>query len=163
MSTVLHKLTKVVHPRGKRVGRGYSSGKGKTSGRGQTGQRARNHVAGGFEGGQTKFVIRLPFLRGKQFRSSRVKPTSLNISQIDKFFDTNAVITLDGLKEKNLVSNKVKVVKVLSYGLTTKAFVFDGPFKFSRKALEKITKAGGSVKESAPSEQAESPKSTDSE
>lgn len=146
MATSINKLTKIVHTKGKRVGRGYSSGKGKTSGRGQTGQRARNHVSPGFEGGQTKFVIRLPFLRGKQFRTYAIKPTSLNLAQIDAHYTASESITIASLKEKDLISNRVKKVKFLGYGELTKALTFEDAFIYSAQAIAKIEKAGGSVK-----------------
>ena len=54
------------HKAERRVGRGHGSGRGKTAGRGTKGQKARTggSIHRAFEGGQTRLVKRLPFVRG---------------------------------------------------------------------------------------------------
>ena len=66
----LHKLSRIVAGKKKRVGRGYGSGKGgHTTGRGAKGQKVRNRVRPAFEGGQLPLVRRLPRRGG--FRSRK--------------------------------------------------------------------------------------------
>ena len=64
----LHKLSRIVAGKKKRVGRGYGSGKGgHTTGRGAKGQKIRGRIPAIFEGGQLPLIRRLPRKGG--FRS----------------------------------------------------------------------------------------------
>lgn len=129
----------------KRLGRGESSGLGKTSGRGHKGQKARSggYHKVGFEGGQMPLQRRLP-KRG--FRSLNKK--LFCVMNLDRFdcFEKDAEIDLKLLKEKGLVKKNIKKfgLKILGNGelknpLTIKAH------HFSKSALEKIEKAGGTA------------------
>jgi large subunit ribosomal protein L15 len=97
-----------------RVGRGIGSGFGKTCGRGHKGQKSR---AGGFhkigfEGGQMPIQRRLPkrgFSMLNKFRSSKIRLSNLNLIQ-----ENNINILV--LKNNNIISNKIKKVKIYKSG-----------------------------------------------
>ncbi len=130
----------------KRVGRGLGSGRGKTSCRGENGQNKRS--GGGprplFEGGQMPLMRRLP-KRG--FHNMFEKTYSIiNVSDLE-VFDEGTVVTADLLKQKRILSKIEKDgVKVLGNGNLTKKLTVKAN-KFSSTAVEKITKAGGSIEE----------------
>ena len=127
----------------KRVGRGPGSGLGKTAGRGNKGAQSRSGYKQkrGFEGGQMPLHRRLP-KRGF-FNPFRVEYAVVNLDDLAARFAAGAVITPEVLRAERLVTTK-QPIKVLARGeiavaLTVKAH------KFSGKAAEKITAAGGSV------------------
>ena len=68
--------------RRKRVGRGIGGKGGKTAGRGTKGQKARNTVAGGFEGGQMPLQQRVPKLKGFN-NPFRVEYQALNLDVLE--------------------------------------------------------------------------------
>jgi len=124
-----------------RRGRGHGSGNGKTAGRGHKGQRSRSGSGGkvGFEGGQMPLYRRLP-KRGFNCRNSK-EIIAINVALLN-VFDDNAIVDIDALKQKGLVSNPRDGVKILGNGdlkkkLTVKVNLF------SASAVEKITAAGG--------------------
>lgn len=126
----------------KRVGRGEGSGSGVTSGRGHKGQKSRSGFRRkrGFEGGQMPLHRRVP-KRGF-FNPFRVEYAVVNLDALAEAFQPGTVVTPDVLREHGLVRASAKLVKVLARGdietaLTVKAH------KFSQKASEKITAAGG--------------------
>ncbi len=126
-----------------RVGRGIGS-TGKTCGKGQKGQKARSGMMGrmGFEGGQTPMYRRLP-KRGFNNHNFATVVANVNVGQLDTF-DDGTEITVDILKMRGLVKGQFDVVKILGNGelqkkLTVKAHAF------SKGALEKIQKAGGTA------------------
>lgn len=127
----------------KRLGRGIGSGIGKTSGRGTKGQNSRSGggVRVGFEGGQMPLTRRLP-RRGFNNSQFRKEYNVINVSDL-KDFKENTVVTVELLKEKNMISKIAPYgLKVLGNGnlevaLTVKAA------KFSQSAMQKIAKAGG--------------------
>ncbi len=129
----------------KRVGRGPGSGLGKTAGRGHKGARSRSGYTAkpGFEGGQMPLHRRLP-KRGftnifkKEYRI-------ISLSSLDKF-EAGAVIDRQALLDAGLIRETDELVKVLANGEITKAVTVDLD-KISRAAGEKITAAGGTVKE----------------
>lgn len=126
----------------KRVGRGIGSGKGKTCGRGHKGQKAR---AGGFhkvgfEGGQMPIQRRLPkfgFTSRKQLCSDELRSGALNAF-------TGEVITLKLLKEKGLLKNTVRHVKVFNQGEITGQVRIKG-IRVAASVKAMIEKMGGSV------------------
>ncbi len=102
----------------KRVGRGIGSGLGKTCGRGHKGQKSRSggfHKVG-FEGGQMPLQRRLP----KSGFNSRVKQYSaqVRLDEISKLDFTE--ITLDILKQNNIISSKARTVKLINSGKLSK-------------------------------------------
>jgi len=128
----------------KRVGRGIGSGFGKTCGRGHKGQKSRSGGFSkvGFEGGQMPLQRRLP----KVGFSSRVSiiTSQVTLSEIDKLEETE--ITIDVLKQHNLVTKNIKRVKVMLSGEITRAVTLSG-IKATKGALAAIEAAKGSVNE----------------
>jgi large subunit ribosomal protein L15 len=126
-----------------RVGRGEGS-KGKTAGRGTKGTKARKNVPVTFEGGQMPIHMRLPKLKGFRNRF-RTEYAVVNVGDLTKVFPEGGTIGVDELVAKGLV-RKNTLVKVLGDGeLTAKVDIT--AHKFSGKAREVITAAGGSVTE----------------
>ncbi len=131
-----------------RVGRGIGSGKGKTSSRGHKGQKSRSGVAiKSFEGGQMPLYRRLPKRGFKSFKKTEI--AILNLSKIQTIFDkekNNLKNSLDLkiLKEKNLINKKFLQLKILGTGDLKKSVEITANYA-SKKALEKIEKAGGKL------------------
>ena len=128
----------------KRVGRGIGSGIGKTSGRGQKGQNARSGggVRPGYEGGQTPLFKRLP-KRG--FTNIHAHEYAIvNLGDINALFEAGSVVDLEALKKVGLVKKEYEGVKILGNGELDKALTVKA-VKFSKSAVEKISKAGGTV------------------
>ena len=129
--------------RRKRLGRGHGSGLGKTSGKGHKGQRARagHKRKPTFEGGQLRFVQRVP-IRGFN-NYTRKEYLGVNVYQLDVAED-GAELTLDVLRSSGLVRGpKNTLVKILGTGDLTKKITVHA-HKFSASAKEKIEAAGGS-------------------
>jgi large subunit ribosomal protein L15 len=131
--------------RRKVVGRGRGSGHGKTSGRGHKGANARasGGTRPGFEGGQMPLIRRVP-KRGFTF-TPKARYEIVSLERLAGF-PAGAEVTPEKLLEARLVNKKEKPVKILADGdlkhpLTIKAHAF------SRSALEKIKKAGGTALE----------------
>ena len=128
----------------KRVGRGYGSGTGKTSGRGTKGQNAR---AGGgvplwHQGGDTPYYRRMPKLPGfKNF--NRVEYQEVNLEYLSAF-RKNSEVTPEILREVDLINTLSRPVVILGRGELKKPLKVKA-HRFSRKAKEKIEKAGGTV------------------
>jgi len=128
----------------KRVGRGEGSGSGVTAGRGNKGAQSRSgwKAKRGFEGGQMPLHRRMP-KRGfhNLFRKDY---TVVNLDVLEDRFDSGTVITLELLRKDGLVSKSRQPVKVLGRGELSKSLTVQA-HKFSVKAAEKITAAGGTV------------------
>ncbi len=128
----------------KRLGRGIGSGTGKTAGKGHKGQNARSGggVRPGFEGGQMPLIRQLP-KRGWT-NIFKKEYTTINVSDLDRFAE-NTVVTAEMLKATGLVA-KIEPygLKVLGNGNLTKPLTVKAN-KFTKGAVEKITKAGGTV------------------
>ena len=144
------RLSDITIPRGarkkiKRIGRGSGSGHGKTSGKGHKGLKARSGAGGklrlGFEGGQMPLIRRVP-KRGFNSRNKIVKQI-INLRNLEKFKKGDIVDPLK-LKEANIIKNPKKPVKVLGDGEIKKSLTVRA-HSFSRSAVEKIKKAGGSA------------------
>ena len=133
----------------KRLGRGIGSGSGKTGGRGVKGQKSRSGVAiNGFEGGQMPIYRRLP-KRGfnnifaKSFNTVSVGRIQAAIDA--KKLDAKAPVTLEALKAAGVIRKVKDGVRILSDGeLKTKIEVVANGA--SKAAIEKIEKAGGTIK-----------------
>ncbi|MEI9410335.1 50S ribosomal protein L15 [Mesorhizobium salmacidum] len=133
----------------KRLGRGIGSGSGKTAGRGVKGQKARSGVAvNGFEGGQMPLYRRLP-KRGFNniFAKSFVVVSLARIQEaVDaKKLDVKATVTAETLVAAGVIRRVKDGVRVLSDGELKAKLAFDVAGA-SKAAIEKIEKAGGSVK-----------------
>lgn len=124
-----------------RVGRGHGSGAGKTSGRGHGGQKSRS--GGGtriaFEGGQFPLFRRLP-KRGFKCRNSK-EIIHINVKNLDVFPD-GAVVDIQALRSKGLVSNPRDGVKLLGNGEISKKLTVRVNY-YSESAKQKIEAAGG--------------------
>jgi large subunit ribosomal protein L15 len=129
------------HPK-KRIGRGQGSGNGKTAGRGHKGAKSRSgfHYKRGFEGGQMPLHRRVP-KRGFH-NPFRVEYEVVNLDVLAERFDAGTVITPELLREHRLVPNGKAKVKVLARGDIAKKLTVRA-HKFSGKASEKLTAAGG--------------------
>ena len=127
----------------KRVGRGMGSGHGKTATRGYNGQhsRAGSSMRPGFEGGQMPLYRRLP-KRGFNniFRKEYVV---VNLEKLASF-EAGAKIDLVMLRDNGIIKNLNEDVKILGTGEIEKA-IHVRAHKFSKSAVEKINKAGGST------------------
>ena len=123
----------------KRVGRGMGSGMGKTSTRGHKGQRSRSgsRMMRGFEGGQMPLHRRLP-KRGFT-NIFREEFSVVNLEKLAALGETT--INPDVLRKAGLARNKRRV-KILGDGELAIALTVYA-HKFSKSAVEKITKAGG--------------------
>ena len=129
----------------KRIGRGQGSGNGKTAGRGHKGAKSRSGFTfkRGFEGGQMPLHRRVP-KRGFH-NPFRVEYEVVNLDAIAAKFDAGTLITPELLRQHGLVRGAAeRPIKVLARGDMTKALNVRA-HKFSAKAAEKITAAGGNV------------------
>ena len=133
----------------KRVGRGTGSGIGKTSGKGHKGQKSRSGVSiNGFEGGQMPIHRRLPKRGFKKYNRKTYK--ILNLGDIQNIIDKGKI---DPTKEINnemiissgIFSNIKDGIRVLARGeIKNKVnIIVNGA---SKTAIEKVKKAGGSLK-----------------
>ncbi len=142
---MLHNLKapKGSNKRRKIVGRGRGSGHGKTSTRGHKGAKARasGGTRPGFEGGQMPLIRRIP-KRGFTF-TPKAKFEVVALEKLNQFSATQN-ITPELLKQSRLV-RKDMPVKILGDGELKVALKIEA-HAFSKSALEKIAKAGGSAK-----------------
>ncbi|WEX07129.1 50S ribosomal protein L15 [Chelativorans sp. AA-79] len=133
----------------KRVGRGIGSGSGKTGGRGVKGQKSRSGVAiKGFEGGQMPLYRRLPKrgftnIFGKDFNEVSLGRIQAAIDA--KKLDAGETIDTAALLQAGVIRRAKDGVRILSGG-ELKAKVTLDVAGASKPAVEKIEKAGGSVK-----------------
>jgi len=126
----------------KRIGRGMGSGHGKTSTRGSKGQHAGTGFSQkrGFEGGQMPLHRRLP-KRG--FTNIFKKEYAIiNLGVLEKL--DGDTFTVDSLMQSGLVKKLGEGLKVLGSGQLTRKITVEA-HHFSKSALEKIQKAGGTA------------------
>jgi large subunit ribosomal protein L15 len=133
----------------KRVGRGIGSGSGKTGGRGVKGQKSRSGVSiNGFEGGQMPLYRRLP-KRG--FNNIFAKSfVTVSLARIQVAIDANKldakeVVTAETLVNAGVIRRVKDGVRLLIDGELKAKVSFDIAGA-SKAAIEKVEKAGGSVK-----------------
>ena len=128
----------------KRVGRGIGSGLGKTAGRGHKGQKSRSgsRILPGFEGGHQPLQRRLP----KFGFTSKVGRTTGEVTLAEVAAANVDVVTLDVLKEADLVSRKLARVKVILSGSIDKAVTVQG-LGVTKGARAAIEAAGGKVED----------------
>jgi large subunit ribosomal protein L15 len=128
----------------KRVGRGIGCGQGKTCGRGHKGQKSRSGGFSkiGFEGGQMPLQRRLPkvgFNSKKKLVTAEVRLHELELVSGD-------VVSLDALKEANIVGKNTLYAKVILSGKLGKAVTVKG-LRTTKGAKEAIEAAGGKIEE----------------
>jgi large subunit ribosomal protein L15 len=128
----------------KRIGRGMGSGHGKTATRGSKGQHAGTGFGQkrGFEGGQMPLHRRLP-KRGftnifkKQF-------AIVNLGRLEKL--DGDTFSVDRLLELGVIKKLGDGLKILGSGQLTRKITVEA-HHFSKSALEKIQKAGGTAQQ----------------
>ena len=127
----------------KRVGRGPGSGLGKTAGRGENGQKSRSgaSIPAWFQGGQTPLYRRVP-KRGFNNARFRTEYATINLSDLNKYFNDGDVVTPELLKEKGIIKKQLCGVKVLGNGELEKKLTIRAN-RFSSSAVTKIESAGG--------------------
>lgn len=127
----------------KRVGRGPGSGMGKTSTRGENGQKSRSgaSISAWFQGGQTPLYRRIP-KRGFNNKMFRHEYSTINLSDLNKFFKDGDVVTPEILKERGIIKKELEGIKVLATGKLEKKLTIKA-HRFSSKAVTKIEDAGG--------------------
>jgi len=139
-------LSNLRPPRGQkqkrqRIGQGMGTGRGKYSGRGAKGARSISgySIMRGFEGGQMPLHRRLP-KRGFT-NIFRKEYAVINVGRLEQL--DGSAFTPEGLLELGVIKKLGAGLKVLGSGdLTRKVTVH--AHLFSKSALEKIQKAGGS-------------------
>ena len=127
----------------KRVGRGPGSGLGKTSGRGENGQKSRSgaSIPAWFQGGQSPLYRRVP-KRGFNNARFRTEYATINLSDLNKYFNDGDEVTPELLKEKGIIKQQLCGVKVLGNGELEKKLTIRAN-RFSSSAITKIESAGG--------------------
>ena len=127
----------------KRVGRGTGSGLGKTAGRGENGQKSRSgaSIPAWFQGGQTPLYRRVP-KRGFNNARFRTEYATINLSDLNKYFNDGEEVTPEILKEKGIIKQQLCGVKVLGNGELEKKLTIKAN-RFSSSAVTKIESAGG--------------------
>jgi large subunit ribosomal protein L15 len=123
----------------KRIGRGMGSGMGKTSTRGHKGQGSRSgsRLMRGFEGGQMPLHRRLP-KRG----FTNIFRTEYQVVNLDRLAELGETSITPELLVKHRLASRNDLIKVLGDGELTTALTVQA-HKFSKSAMEKITRAGG--------------------
>lgn len=129
----------------KRIGRGQGSGKGGTSTRGHKGAKSRSgyHNKIGFEGGQMPLQRRVPKFGFKNI--NRVEYKAINVSMLQALAERDNLSMID----RNVLINagllsKNELLKVLGDGVISAKLEVKAN-AFSKKAVEAIEAAGGSV------------------
>ena len=132
-----------VQKKRKIVGRGPGSGMGKTSTRGEKGQKARSgaSISAWFQGGQSPLYRRLP-KRGFNNARFATKYATINLSDLNTFFNDGDVVTPEILKERGIIKKELSGIKVLASGELEKKLTVKAQ-RFSSAAVTKIEAAGG--------------------
>lgn len=137
-----HKLKKR-----RRIGRGGK--RGGYSGRGIKGQKSR--AGAKIRPAIRDLIMKLPKRRGRAkhaFKSLFVKPSVLNLGELERRFAEGSVISPQTLFERGIISKKSGIlpeIKILAEGKFGKKMVFAGVL-LSKPARDKIKKAGGNIK-----------------
>lgn len=146
----LHQLkSKHKNKRRKRVGRGGK--RGTYSGHGSKGQKSRAgaRIRPGFRGGDNPVWKLFPKQRGatkrvdkkqRRFGVRSSRPAVVNLGALEKHFQTGETVSAKTLIDKGLIADVKNGVKILGDGDLTKNLVFGGGLKFSKSAMEKISK-----------------------
>ena len=125
-----------------RIGQGMGSGRGKYSGRGAKGAKSISGYSKmrGFEGGQMPLHRRLP-KRGFT-NIFRKEYAIVNVGVLEKLDGDS--FTLDSLIASGVVKKRNAGLKILGNGELTKKIQVKAHI-YSKSALDKIQKAGGSA------------------
>jgi large subunit ribosomal protein L15 len=128
----------------KNIGRGNASGHGTSATRGGKGQTARS----GGSRGLKRLGFKTQMTQAKKlggFRSIHIKPSEVYLSDLEKHFASGDTVSIETLKEKNLIRDTAKAVKILNSGSLSKKLSFSGILT-TKGALEKIKAVGGEMK-----------------
>jgi len=131
----------------KRVGRGIGGGYGKTCGRGHKGQKSRSgggYLKAGFEGGQMPLQRRLPKV-GFRSRKAQVKD-EIRLHELAGI--EGDVVDLAALRKADLISGRIKHVKIIAAGDLERALTIRG-LVVTKGALAAIEAAGGKVEDAS--------------
>lgn len=141
----LHLLSKTVKTKKRRLGQGHGSGRVKTSGRGTKGQNARSNRSLSFEGGALPLMKRLPFMRGKgRNKGSRKHVVIVSVGDLNNL-PKQTMVTRETLIKHNMLSKKEKDARIKILGDGTLSIALTVQLPVSKKAMEKIEKAGGTT------------------
>jgi len=134
------------HKRRRRLGRGRAS-HGKTCGRGHKGGGSRSGWSqrGLAEGGQMPLFRRLP-KRGFNNANFTTRYVGVNVGDLESRFEVGAHVTPVALAEVGLCRRVGDRIKILGDGELTKRLTVSA-HRFSKRAAEKITAAGGVTEE----------------
>ena len=127
-----------------RPGRGIGSGLGKTGGRGHKGQTSRSggKIAPGFEGGQQPLHRRLPKFGFTSLKAmDRAEIRTSELAKVD-----GDVVTLQALKDADLVNQNVRRVKVMLSGEVGRAVTLKG-IAVTKGARAALDAAGGKIED----------------
>ncbi len=136
----LHNLKNSNKKKRKRVGRGGK--RGTYSGRGQKGQRSRSGHR--IRPAIRDLLMRIPKLRGVKNKPVGPKSFVLNVGDLEKIAK-DGILDKKILLEKKLIKRTNQLVKVLGGGELKTPLAIEG-LAVSKKAKEKIEKAGGTIK-----------------
>lgn len=128
----------------KRIGRGGK--RGTYSGRGIKGQKAR--AGGKMEPIIRGLIKRYPKLRGYRQKSREKIKTVVNLSLLEKKFESGEKITPEALLKKKIIrkiKGRLPEVKILAKGELTKKLIIED-CQVSKAARDKIEKVGGKIK-----------------
>ena len=131
----------------KRIGRGNATGQGRTAGKGHKGYKSRSGAGRKlhFEGGQTPLARRLPKRGMGNGKFNHLRKKSLiqviNLNDLNKIGKKD--ITPELLYDLGII-NKNNPYKILGNGEIEKSVNVSANM-FSKKAIEKIEGAGGTV------------------
>ena len=127
----------------KRVGRGPGSGMGKTSTRGEKGQKSRSgaSIKPWFQGGQSPLYRRIP-KRGFNNARFTTRFATLNLSDLNRFFNDGDVVSEEILKERGIIKKRLSGIKILGNGNLEKKLTVKAS-RYTTTAVSKIEEAGG--------------------
>ncbi|MFA5178349.1 MAG: uL15 family ribosomal protein [Candidatus Paceibacterota bacterium] len=128
----------------KRVGRGGK--KGTYSGVGGKGQKGR--AGSRFKPLIREWLKKYPKLKGYNFNIIAEPSAPVDLSNLEKNFENKEIVSPKTLALKKIISSKngkLPLVKITGLGDLTKAIIING-CAVSKKAKEKIEKAGGEIK-----------------
>lgn len=134
-------------PRKKRKVIGRGGKKGTYSGKGNKGQKARSgaHVDPLFEGGRSTLIDHMKKKRG--FTSRTKKRNIIQLADLEKRFENDAVINAESLMKAKLVAKKnISLgIKILGNGKITKKFTVAKEIFVSESAKKIILATGGEI------------------
>jgi len=141
----LHQLKLKHRPkRKKRIGRGGK--KGTYSGKGIKGQKSR--AGRKFQPIIREIIKKYPKLRGYRLSPREKVEVGVNLSTLEKKFESGAKINPEVLLAKKIIrkmKGRMPNVKILGKGELKKRLIIED-CKVSKGAREKIEKAGGEIK-----------------